>query len=135
MISSKFTAVLLGGFLTMGLMAGCAAKSGNIVLENTDKAKINDGIVNGKTTKAEVKTLMEADPQNVDFDQSGHEKWTYSNVRKSAKFINFIPVVSMFGGGTNDTTKTLVIVYDNNGIVLNHVVSQAEGETKVGLFQ
>jgi hypothetical protein len=75
------------------------------------------------------------DTDKTDFDNNGNEKWVYTHVRKEAKFTNYIPIVDLFTRGTNDTTKTLVVLFDDRGIVKNYIASDAKGETKGGLFQ
>lgn len=116
------------------MFSGCAGKTGNEKLAELPKEQIGQQIVNGKTTKDEVKSFL-GDPESIDFDPNGLEKWTYKHTRKQEKAINYVPVANWFVGGTNDTTKSLVILFDEKGVVKNHAVSEAKGETKVGLFQ
>ncbi len=129
----RLTAVLTAGLVLM-LSSGCAVRTGNEKLARMDKREIEQRIVKGKTTKEEVRRLM-GDPDKVDFDQAGHEKWEYINVHRSAKAINYVPVANWFVQGTNDTKKTLIVIFDDNGVVLNHAFSRATGETSGGLFQ
>ena len=124
------------GLITAGalLMSGCAVKVGNETLGKVEKTQIDSTIVKGKSTKEDIKMFM-GDPDKTDFDNNGNEKWVYTHVRKEAKFTNYIPIVDLFARGTNDTTKTLVILFDDRGIVKNYIASDAKGETKGGLFQ
>lgn len=116
------------------MMSGCAVKSGNETLGKLDKMQVEQGVTKGKSTKSDVKAML-GDPDKTDFDNNGLEKWTYIHVRKDMKAVNYIPVANWFVGGTNDTTKTLVVLFDDNGIVKNYINSDAHGETKGGLFQ
>lgn len=116
------------------LTSGCAVKTGNESLGKLEKTEVDAGIIKGKTTKSQVKTML-GDPDKTDFDNNSLEKWTYIHVRKDAKAINYIPVANWFVGGTNDTTKTLVVLFDEDGVVKNYINSDAQGETKAGLFQ
>jgi outer membrane protein assembly factor BamE (lipoprotein component of BamABCDE complex) len=116
------------------LMSGCAVKVGNETLGKVEKTQIDSTIVKGKSTKEDIKTFM-GDTDKTDFDNNGNEKWVYTHVRKEAKFTNYIPIVDLFARGTNDTTKTLVVLFDDRGIVKNYIASDAKGETKGGLFQ
>lgn len=125
-------AILLASALL--ITTGCAVKSGNEKLGTMEKEKVNQSLTKGKSTKDDVKAFL-GDPDKTDFDNNSMEKWTYTHVRKDAKFVNYIPIVNWFGSGTNDTTKTLVIIFDDNGIVKNYINSDAKGETKGGLFQ
>lgn len=127
--------VLIGLAAAAAMMVtGCAVKAGNENLGKMEKNQIDNGIVKGKTTKADVKAML-GDPDRTDFDNNGNEKWTYVHVRKDAKVVNYIPVANWFIGGTNDTTKTLVVLFADNGVVKNYINSDAKGETKAGLFQ
>lgn len=116
------------------LMTGCAGKSGNETLGRMEKSQIDSTIVKGKSTREDVKALM-GDPSKTDFDNNGLEKWSYVHVRKDLKAVNYIPVANWFVNGTNDTTKTLVVLFDDKGIVKNFISADAKGETKGGLFQ
>lgn len=113
---------------------GCAVKTGNEQLGEMEKTQISQKIEKGKSTKQDVKSLF-GDPDKTDFDNNGHEKWTYVHVRKDAKFVNYVPVANWFVGGTNDTTKSVVVLFHDDGVVKNYIVSDAKGETKAGLFQ
>jgi len=115
-------------------ISGCAVKTGNETLGKMEKSQIDMQIVRGKSTKKDVKTLL-GDPDKTDFDNNSLEKWTYIHVRKDVKAVNYIPVASLFVQGTNDTTKTLVVLFDDNGVVKNYINSDAKGETKGGFLQ
>lgn len=125
------SAILLGA---MVMTSGCAVKTGNETLGKMEKNQIDQQIVKGKSNKQDV-TAMMGDPDKTDFDNNGNEKWTYVHTRRSAKGVNYVPVVNWFVAGTNDTTKTLIVLFDDNGVVKNYIASSAEGETKGGLFQ
>ncbi|MFA6397163.1 MAG: outer membrane protein assembly factor BamE [Sulfurimonas sp.] len=120
---------------TLGLgISGCAVKTGNETLGKMEKSQLEQGIVKGKSTKEDVKAML-GDPDKTDFDNNSLEKWSYVHVRMDAKAVNYIPVVNWFVAGTNNTTKTLIVVFDDKGIVKNYINSDAKGETKGGLFQ
>lgn len=119
---------------TLILSSGCAVKTGNENLGTMEKSELDTKIVKGKSTKQDIKTLL-GDPDRTDFDNNSLEKWTYAHTRKDLKLVNYVPVANWFVAGTNDTTKSLVIVFEENGIVKNFITSDAKGETKGGLFQ
>lgn len=122
---------LLSAFV---VFTGCAVKTGNETLGEIEKTELDTKIIKGKTTKADIKIML-GDPDKTDFDNNSLEKWTYSHTRKDAKAVNYVPVANWFVAGTNDTIKSLVIVFEDNGIVKNFITSDAKGETKGGLFQ
>ena len=119
--------------LCASLVTGCAVKSGNDKLEDNTNESISKMITKEKSTKSNIKELL-GEPQKVDFLANGLEKWEYSHLRKAAKAVNYVPVANWFVGGTNDTTKTLVILFEGD-VVKNYTTAVAEGETKAGLFQ
>lgn len=115
------------------LLTGCAVKTGNEKLQEATQTSVQEMIKNGTTTKAEVKNKL-GEPTNVDFMDSGLEKWEYNHTRKVEKGINYVPVVNWFVRGTNDTKKTLVVLFEGD-IVKNHTFSSSEGETMGGLVR
>ena len=119
--------------LCASLATGCAVKPGNDKLEDNTNESISKMITKEKSTKSNIKELL-GEPQKVDFLANGLEKWEYSHLRKAAKAVNYVPVANWFVGGTNDTTKTLVILFEGD-VVKNYTTAVAEGETKAGLFQ
>lgn len=122
---------MIAGFVSM---TGCAVKTGNENLGKMETSQIDAGIIKGKSTKTDIKTML-GDPDKTDFDNNSLEKWTYVHVRKDVKAVNYVPVVNWFVQGTNDTTKSLVVIFDDNGVVKNYINSDAKGETKAGLLQ
>lgn len=131
MIKSSLTTVMLIATLSI---TGCAVKTGNETLGKMEKNDIDRQLVKGKSTKDDVKTML-GDPDKTDFDNNGNEKWTYVHTRRDAKAVNYIPVANWFVAGTNDTTKTLIVLFNDNGTLKNYIASDAKGETKGGLFQ
>jgi predicted small secreted protein len=115
------------------LLTGCAVKTGNDKLEDVSSESVGKVIIKDKSTKANVKEAY-GEPQKVDFMANGLEKWEYSHIRKAGKAVNYVPVVNWVVGGTNDTTKSLVILFDGD-IVKNYSMAVSEGETKGGLLQ
>lgn len=114
------------------VLVGCAS-TGNQKLGKMQTHELNQTIVEGKTTKAQIKQVL-GDPSVVDIDNFGNEKWTYTHSKSQVKPENFIPVFSLFVSGTNDKSKSLVILFDKNNVVKKHVYSEAKGETKTGLL-
>lgn len=119
--------------VTALMFSGCALKSGNDALGKMDKTQVSNGIKKGKSTKEDVKAIF-GDPEQVDLDNNGNEKWTYSYDHRDDKLINYIPYANSLAGGTNDKKKMLVILFSSHGVVKNYALSDSKGETKVGLF-
>ena len=119
--------------LATTLFTGCAVKSGNDKLQDVTQENILDMIKNGKSTKSDVRKAL-GEPSNIDFMESGLEKWEYKHARSVEKGINYVPVVNGFVKGTNDTKKTLIVLFDAD-VVKNHSFSSSEGETMGGLVR
>jgi outer membrane protein assembly factor BamE (lipoprotein component of BamABCDE complex) len=118
----------------MTALSGCAAKTGHGFLEEMSQEEISKDLIISQTTKAQVKEKF-GDPSEVDFDMEGKEKWVYLFTRAEAKGVNFVPLVSAFYRGTNDTIKRLTIIFDTSGKVLRHAFSNSQQETHMGAFQ
>ncbi len=128
-ISLITTSLLLGTVL----FTGCAVKTGNDRIENVTQDNILNMIEDGKSTKADVRKAF-GEPRNIGFMDNGLEKWEYHHSRSVQKGVNYVPVVNLFVKGTDDTKKTLIVLFDGN-VVKTHSFSSSEGETMDGLVR
>lgn len=128
-ISLITTSLLLGTVL----FTGCAVKTGNDKIENVTQDNILSMIEDGKSTKADVRKAF-GEPRNIGFMDNGLEKWEYHHSRSVQKGVNYVPVVNLFVKGTDDTKKTLLVLFEGN-IVKTHSFSSSEGETMGGLVR
>jgi len=114
----------------VGLMSGCAVKTGNTQLEKYQKKDISQLLIKGKTTEEQVRKYF-GDPASADFMPDGRKKWKYVYLEKREKAINYVPVANWFVRGTNDEARTLVVVF-KNGVVDDYIFTASKGETKAG---
>ena len=128
-ISLITTSLLLGTVL----FTGCAVKTGNDRIENVTQDNILSMIEDGKSTKADVRKAF-GEPRNIGFMDNGLEKWEYHHSRSVQKGVNYVPVVNWFVKGTDDTKKTLLVLFEGN-IVKTHSFSSSEGDTMGGLVR
>lgn len=123
-------------FMMMSIMAialvGCVS-SGNNAISSLNAAQIAAMIDDGKTSKSEIRAQF-GDPSNIDINLDGSEKWSYKHIKSAANLMNFIPFAGAFKSGTNNTSKELVVLFDQNDIVKKHAFSASSGETNIGLF-
>ena len=119
--------------LVASLITGCAVKTGNDKLQEVTNENIDSVIKNGVSTKTEVKSKL-GGPGKIDFLNNGLEKWEYDHTLKVEKGVNYVPVVNWFVKGTDDTKKSLVILFDGD-IVKTHTFSTENGETMGGLVR
>ncbi len=126
---------LIASSLVLGtvLFTGCAVKTGNDRIENVTQDNILNMIEDGKSTKADVRKAF-GEPRNIGFMDNGLEKWEYHHSRSVQKGVNYVPVVNLFVKGTDDTKKTLIVLFDGN-VVKTHSFSSSEGETMGGLVR
>ena len=126
---------LIASSLVLGtvLFTGCAVKTGNDRIENVTQDNILSMIEDGKSTKADVRKAF-GEPRNIGFMDNGLEKWEYHHSRSVQKGVNYVPVVNWFVKGTDDTKKTLLVLFEGN-VVKTHSFSSSEGETMGGLVR
>ncbi len=126
--------LMIASMLVAGvLFSGCAVKTGNSKLEKMERTDISRMLIKGKTTQDDVVRLF-GEPQSTDFMQDGRKKWVYSFLASKEKGINYVPVVSMFVRGTDDETKSLVVLFNKDNTVSDYIFSKSKGETKAGLL-
>jgi hypothetical protein len=116
------------------ILIGCAGKTGHSFLEEKSPQEIQAVLVEGKTTREETKSKF-GEPKDIDFDTNNCEIWKYEFIRSEAKGVNYVPIANLFVSGTNDTTKRLKIVFNQQGILTRYAMTNSAGETKVGAFQ
>lgn len=87
-------------------------------VKQASSESLQQKIVRGKTTKAEVRTLF-GNPAEIGFSDSGNEQWSYEYQQ-----VNVFKVYgALFSGGrTDEGGKKIVVLFDKNGIVLNYSV-------------
>jgi hypothetical protein len=117
--------------LITALFVTACADSTNKKFKKADDQQISTMIIEGKTTKEEVRRMFD-NPNDIDFDKNGREKWTYTYSEASKNPLNFVPVVSILNG-QEGTTRKMVIVFDNN-VVLRYTISTDDEKIKKGVL-
>ena len=78
-------------------IANCAKKTNENLQKNTDQ-EISQMVVEGKTTKKEVKDMF-GETTEIKMDKNtGIEKWTYFHTETSMNPLNYIPVTKILIG-------------------------------------
>lgn len=121
--------VIAAALLTI---TGCAS-SGNQSLKNETVESVNSKIIQGKTSKDEVRTMF-GDPSKTSFTDGGNEVWDYELADVSGDAVNYIPIVNMFGSSTSGTKKQLVVMFKDN-VVYRFSMSDSPYAVKTGLFK
>jgi outer membrane protein assembly factor BamE (lipoprotein component of BamABCDE complex) len=88
---------------------GCAQK--RPALDSTTAAQIKKDV----STKAEVSKLL-GEPNGVT-QKDNAEVWTYTDMKFETDGISYIPVVGMFAGKNEMKSSSIVVTFDEKGIV------------------
>ncbi len=124
---------LIISFLCALILSACATQGNQTIKEET-QSSVSTKVMEGKTTKAEVRQLF-GDPMSTTFTDSGNEIYKYEFIDSQAKAINFIPFVNLFKSGMEGTKKTLTILFDSQGIVKKYSMDASKYETNTGIIK
>ncbi|MCD2519522.1 hypothetical protein LQ564_24770 [Massilia sp. G4R7] len=114
------------------VLTGCASVGSESLRKETEMS-VSQKIVQGKTTKSEVRAMF-GSPAKTSFTDGGLEIWNYDFTNVSADAISYVPIVNMFGASASGKKKELVVMYDDNNIVKRFSMSEADVHQKTGLF-
>lgn len=106
---------------------------GNESLRKESESTMATRMQEGKTTKAEVRTMF-GSPFKTSFTDAGAEIWNYELNNVSLDAISYVPIVNLFGGSASGTKKELVVLFDQVGIVKRYSMSESGVTQKTGLF-
>lgn len=126
--------VIILSLTTSIILAGCGANTGNQKIAKKSTAELQQMVTKGVSTKNDV-VAMFGEPDDTDILADGRNKYIYVNIKRDSKFANYIPGGGMLFGGTNDTAKKIVILFDKNDVVESVSASTSQGETKTGVFR
>ena len=113
-------------------LTGCASV-GNESLRKETETSVSQKIVQGKTTKREVRTMF-GSPTKTTFTDGGLEVWNYDFSNVSADAISYVPIVNLFGASASGKKKELVVMYDASDVVKRFSMSESDVTKKTGLF-
>ncbi len=112
--------------------AGCASV-GNETLRAETESSVQGKIVEGKTTKSEVRAMF-GSPLKTTFTDGGLEVWTYEFSKVSADAVSYIPIVNLFGATASGKKKELVVLFDAAGTTKRFSMSESDIKQKTGVF-
>jgi outer membrane protein assembly factor BamE (lipoprotein component of BamABCDE complex) len=130
-VQMKFQKCAIAAFISLSLL-GCASV-GNETLRVESEASVQKKMVEGKTTKSEVRAMF-GSPLKTSFTDGGLEIWTYEFSKVSADAVSYIPIVNLFGATASGTKKELVVLIDKAGIVQRFSMSESDVKQKTGVF-
>jgi outer membrane protein assembly factor BamE (lipoprotein component of BamABCDE complex) len=113
-------------------LAGCAG-TGNDSLRSETEATVSTKIVEGKTTKDEVRSMF-GSPMKTEFTDGGLEIWHYELTKLHSDAVNFIPVINLLGSSASGQKKELVVLFESDNIVKRYSMSESAVSQKTGIF-
>ena len=119
--------------LVIAVFASGCASVGNESLRKESEASVSKKIVEGKTTKAEVRAMF-GSPTRTSFTDGGLEIWNFDFTNVSADAISYIPVVNWFGATASGKKKELVVMFDQASVVKRFSMSESDITNKTGVF-
>ncbi|QMI49735.1 outer membrane protein assembly factor BamE [Burkholderia sp. MBR-1] len=119
--------------LAVGTLAGCAS-AGNTQLKETTRESLDQKLIQGKTTKQDVRDAF-GDPSAVGYTDGGREVWTYVYAHATPTAVSYVPIVNLFSHGADVDKKQLVIMFDKDGILQKFTFSRSQTERRGGIAQ
>jgi outer membrane protein assembly factor BamE (lipoprotein component of BamABCDE complex) len=128
---TRLTRLTLALVLTATL-AACASV-GNHVLRHETPDTLQAKIIEGRTTRAEIQALFGV-PMGTSFTDGAQEVWTYELTRLSADAVAYVPFLSLLGSTASGTRKSLVVMFDKDGVVRRYALHEADYSQRTGIF-
>jgi hypothetical protein len=125
--------LVIGGIVASSILATGCASVGNESLRKESEASVAQKIVQGKTTKKEIRGMF-GSPTKTTFTDGGLEIWNYDFSNVSADAISYVPIVNLFGASASGKKKELVVMYDQADVVKRFSMSESDVTQKTGLF-
>jgi len=125
--------LVVGGIVASSILATGCASVGNESLRKESEASVAQKIVQGKTTKNEIRGMF-GSPTKTTFTDGGLEIWNYDFSNVSADAISYVPIVNLFGASASGKKKELVVMYDQADVVKRFSMSESDVTQKTGLF-
>lgn len=123
----------VGGIVVSSMLATGCASVGNESLRKESESSVAQKIVQGKTTKNEIRGMF-GSPTKTTFTDGGLEIWNYDFSNVSADAISYVPIVNLFGASASGKKKELVVMYDQADVVKRFSMSESDVTQKTGLF-
>ena len=114
MKNPRLTAVCMASILGLAL-AGCSS-DGNQQIDHLTSTQVSHKIIRGQTTEAQVKADL-GDPLKVSFNSAGNQQWEYDYTKLHLTTTDFLPFINAVETNVRGTRKSLVILFNGQGVV------------------
>lgn len=107
--------------VSLGLcVMGCLSiRRGDRVLQQESTETLGTKIVEGKTTKPEIKALFGL-PSQISYSANGLEIYHYEWTVAKARLLDVLPVALLGPPGYEGTTKSLDVMFARNNVVTHY---------------
>lgn len=112
----------------VAVLCACTT-TGHISIAKQTKSSVSKQIIEGRTTKAQIISAF-GNTGNVSFTDSGDEVWTYKFSRVVPDFTNYIPIVRYYFSGANVTTKEIVVIFNQAGVVSKYTMDETKNRVE-----
>ena len=131
MKASRFTILTMAAVLSAGLV-GCSSQ-GNEQIDHLTVSQVSRQIIRGKTTADQVKADL-GDPLKVSYNSDGNQQWEYDYTKLHLTPTDFVPFINAVEINARGTKKSLVILFNNQGVVEHYSLTCSKIYKHRGLF-
>jgi hypothetical protein len=110
------------------LLTNCTTTGGTRALKAETSETLQVKIIEGKTTKGEIREKF-GPPTQTSFTDNGSEIYRYELTELQAKAVNYVPVANWFAYGYEGTKKSLTILFDKKDLVTRYTLDQSPVDT------
>ena len=128
---ARFTVIAIAAALSAGLV-GCSSQ-GNQQIDHLTPNQVSQKIVRGQTTEAKVKADL-GDPLKVSFNSAGNQQWEYDYTKLHLTTTDFLPFINAVETNARGTKKSLVILFNRQGVVEHYSLTCSKIYKHQGLF-
>ena len=127
----RFTILTVAAVLSAGLV-GCSSQ-GNEQIDHLTVSQVSRQIIRGKTTADQVKSDL-GDPLKVSYNSDGNQQWEYDYTKLHLTPTDFVPFINAVEINARGTKKSLVILFNNQGVVEHYSLTCSKIYKHRGLF-
>ena len=131
MKASRFTILTMAAVLSAGLV-GCSSQ-GNEQIDHLTVSQVSRQIIRGKTTADQVKADL-GDPLKVSYNSDGNQQWEYDYTKLHLTPTDFVPFINAVEINARGTKKSLVILFNHQGVVEHYSLTCSKIYKHRGLF-
>jgi len=118
--------------IVAALLLNACATSGNPALAEMDQISLDQHLVKGKSTKADVLAYLGPAGSFLKEPDNNTETWVYNYSSSNALGMTFIPIYGLTHGGETKQSKSLTIIFNGNGIVIRYSLATNNRTQTIG---